>query len=99
MNLESITEKLEHPVSLVTGLVSSIGVGLDPSLVVGILTAVWQSAGTIFTAASITSFTVAPNVPALGPFTDILQTLAIAAALLFLVKLANRAYDNFEDTL
>lgn len=94
-----LRDLLEHPASLIAGLLGAIGIAVKPAVLIAAGMTVWSSAGTIFTGLSILSVTVAPNVGALAPYTGLMQTAALAAAAVFLIKLTKKTYDNFENRL
>lgn len=95
----TVKEILEHPASLIAGLLGAVGIAVNPGVFVAFAMTIWTSAGTLFTGLSILSFTVAPNVEALTPYAGMLQSAALIAAGVFLVKLAEQTHDNFEDRL
>lgn len=95
----TLKELIDHPASLIAGLLGAVGIAVNPGLIVAALMTAWSSAGTIFTATSILGFTVAPNIDSVAPYSGIFQTIAIATAVLFLLKLAEKTYDNFESRL
>lgn len=94
-----LRDYIEHPVALISGFLGAIGLAVKPGIIMAVLMTVWGSAGTIFTASSLFAWTISPNVDALAPYADIFQTLALLAALLFLLKLSDRTFDNFERNL
>lgn len=84
-----------------TGFLSVLGaVAADPTGgVAAALTTLINQAGTLSTVTSILGFTVAPNLPNLSPYANILQGAAIVFALLFVATLVDSVYENLKERL
>jgi hypothetical protein len=74
-----------HPIAKATGVSALVGVVLKLPLLVAILATVWTQVGTLFTALSVTAFSIAPKVPFIP--TGLAQNTALVVGGLFVVKL------------
>jgi hypothetical protein len=95
---DTIKDIVAHPASKVAGVLSVLGFAIDPMVLHAAFTTVWGNVGTLFTASSIFSFTIAPNLPALPPVVEqggIGLTLGMGG--LYLAKLLDRVYDAYDD--
>ena len=91
-------ELLKNPIAWLTGGVGGV-VLFDPTVLTALLAALWSSAGTLFTAASVAAFTVVPEVSALNPYEEGAVAIAVAAGGIYLAKLGYRILDNYTDRL
>jgi predicted metal-binding membrane protein len=94
---KKLKRALTHPVSVLTGALTGFGFLIDPNIVIGVITALWASAGTLFTATSVAAFSVVPNVPSLSPIGPIATTAALVAGGLYVTKLLNRVYNRIQE--
>lgn len=89
---------IKNPVAWLTGGVGGV-VLVDPTVLTALLAALWSSAGTLFTAASVAAFTVVPEVDALSQYEQTAVAVAVAAGGIYLAKLGYRIFDNYTDRL
>jgi hypothetical protein len=85
---------LKHPLTWLSGSLGGLLI-VDPSTLLAVATVVWTKAGTIFTAASVTAFTVVPEVSALSALEEAAVAIAISAAGVYIAKLGYRIYDSY----
>lgn len=92
-----MTSKIKKmAVAKATALVAVLGSVLH--FPAGLFDAVWVSIGTLFPALSISAFTLGSKLPAWVPV-GALETLALVAGSLYVVKLLYKSYQNMEDSL
>jgi hypothetical protein len=95
----TLKEWITHPITLVTGSLGVIGIGIEPALIKGLLAALWATAPTLFTASSITAFTIAPEVSVLNSLQPVAVAIALITGGIYLAKLGDRALDEFQKRL
>jgi hypothetical protein len=78
-----IRDLIEHPGTIITVAVGVVSQFATLPLVDPLISVILQQSGALFTAASITGFTIAPQVEWLP--VDIIQTLAIVVGALFVL--------------
>lgn len=96
-----LKELVRHPATLVTAVLTAAAQLFQIPLIDAFFGVVWGQLGTIFTAMSIISFSVIPNVD-LGGLAfagSTLQSMAIVLAVAYAGKLGYQAYDQFTDEL
>ncbi|AJF26819.1 MULTISPECIES: hypothetical protein [unclassified Haloarcula] len=74
-----------HPLAKATGVSALVGIIIKLPLVVALVGTLWAQLGTLFTAFSVTAFSIAPRVPFIP--TGIAQNTALVIGGLFVVKL------------
>ncbi|PSP31188.1 hypothetical protein BRC64_11205 [Halobacteriales archaeon QH_10_67_22] len=90
-----VKDLLTDPLTVAIGVATAVGHALGIKFVVAISTAVWTQLGTLFSALSIASWTLAPSVPWLS--TQLLQTVALAIGGLYVLKRLYRATDTITE--
>ncbi|GGL26092.1 hypothetical protein GCM10009037_07140 [Halarchaeum grantii] len=90
---------LTHPASVVAGALGVVGIAVKPTVITAVFAAVWAQAGTIFTATSLTAFSIVPNLPSLAGFQPVAIGVALVSGAVYLVKLGDRVIDEFERRL
>jgi hypothetical protein len=96
-----LKEVLQHPATIATAALTAAAQLFQIPFIDAFIGVIWGQLGTIFTAASILSFSVVPNVD-LGQFAfagSMLQSAAIVLAIAYASKLGLQAYDRFTDEL
>lgn len=93
----TLKEWITHPITVLTGSLGVIGIGIEPALIKGLLAALWATAPTLFTASSITAFSLIPNLPALQPLRPV--AVALVTGGIYLAKLGDRALEEFQKRL
>lgn len=97
----SIEEAIRHPATIVTTGLAAVSQLFQIPFIDALVSVVWSQISVVFTAASVLSFTVLPNVD-LGRFgfvSSTMQTLALILAVLYATKLAYQAYKSFDNEL
>lgn len=94
---QTIRGFITDPATLAVGLVGALGGIFQIKFFTAIFGALWSSLGTLFPAASILSFTMAPELAFLP--TAPLKSLALALGALYVAKLGLKAYNKFEKEL
>ncbi|MBB6645074.1 hypothetical protein [Halobellus ruber] len=95
----TLKEWLTHPITVLTGSLGVIGIGIEPALIKGLFAALWATAPTLFTASSITAFTIAPEINVLEPLQPVAVGVALITGGIYLAKLGNRALEEFQKRL
>ncbi|WP_311171804.1 hypothetical protein [Halobellus ordinarius] len=95
----TLKDWIKHPITVLTGSLGVIGIGIEPALVKGLLAALWATAPTLFTASSITAFSLIPNLPTLQPLRPVAVTVALVTGGIYLAKLGDRALEEFQKRL
>lgn len=94
-----LIEAAQHPVSAVATLLGSVTYLLEPTVIEGLIVALWSSVGSLFTFLSISAFTVPRIFPELSGIVGPLKTVFAIVLVLYLIKIGLGVYDNFEDNL
>lgn len=95
---EELVDGLQNPTAVVGSLVAfAVGL-LQPPLVDAVLATVWAQSGTLFTGLSIFAFTMCSELPFLARCGWV-ETAALVAGAVFLLKLASTVWTNFEARL
>ncbi|WP_253737994.1 hypothetical protein [Halohasta salina] len=89
---------IKNPVAWLTGGLGGVFL-FDPTVITALLAALWSSAGTLFTAASVAAFTVIPQVDALSSIEETAVAIAVVAGGIYLAKLGYRILDSYTDRL
>lgn len=97
--MTEVKELLTHPASLLSSGLALIGIAVKPAILHAVFAAVWSSAGTLFTAASIAAFSLVPNIEMLAPLKPVAVGLALITGAVYLVKLAEKVLDEFQKRL
>jgi len=82
---ESLKSVAAHPLAKATGVSALVGAIIKLPLVVALVGTLWAQLGTLFTALSVTAFSIAPRVPFIP--TGLAQNTALVVGGLFVVKL------------
>jgi len=82
---ESLKAVSRHPLAKATGVSAVVGALIKLPLLVALVGTVWAQLGTLFTAFSVTAFSIAPRVPFIP--TGIAQNTALVIGGLFVTKL------------
>jgi hypothetical protein len=91
----SLKDIIEHPVTALASILGSITL-VDPSLILGVFSALWSSVGSLFTFLSISTFTVPRIFPEFGFIAPYLKGLFAVVLVLYLAKMAYSTYQTFE---
>lgn len=86
MPSERIKDLITSPFTVVASVVGSV-LAIDPTFPITLGAVVWAQAGTLFTAVSISAFTVVPNVPWLAPLEHYFVAAALGFAGVYITKL------------
>lgn len=95
----TLKKYLTHPATLVASGLSLIGIAVKPVIIHAILAVVWQQAGTIFTFASVAAFTLVPRIPGLAVLKPAAYGVAMVAGAVYLTKLGDKIYDEFQERI
>jgi len=92
-----IKQLLTDPLSVALGVGAAVGHALGIKWVVAVTGAVWTQVGTLFTAISISSYTLAPELGWLpeGP----LQAVALTLGAMYVLKLILSSAGRIDDRL
>lgn len=96
MSKLTLMDLVRHPATVAAAVTGVLGGVLEVKLFAAVFAVVWQSAGTIFTAASVAGFTLCSELDFV-PACSQLQVVALLAGVVFVVKLADKVVDNFRE--
>lgn len=94
MERPTLKEILTNPASLVSYLIAVVGAATNPAIIDALISTIWVDVSTLFTAASVSAFTLAPN---LGWSTTLLEPAALLLGALLILKLLLKVFDSFEE--
>jgi len=94
---KSTIEILTHPLTVAASMATAIGQALGIKYVVAVTGVVWAQVSTVFTALSVSAFTLAPEIPWLPREPLMAASLIIGG--LYVLKLGDRVLDRIEARL
>lgn len=93
----TLTDFLKNPLTVAAALVAALQSVLHLGILEAFVLTVWQNPGTLFTALSVTSFTLGEHVDFIPQRYLIVATLLVGVV--FVLKLTDSFWDNFKERL
>lgn len=97
--LTTLKEALTHPISAAVSAFGAIGSLLNPDVAIALVGAVYSAAPTLFTGASVASFTLPQVFPALTVIKPFFLGIIAVAGPLYLLRIVLRSTEIFEREL
>lgn len=94
-----LRDAVMHPLAAASTVAGMVGVAFHPEILSAFLLALWQSAPTLFTISSIGAFTLPKILPSLEALKPVFLAVLAVSGALYLARLGQRTYQNFDNKL